>query len=223
MKKKTAILIFTQTASWECKNKYFPKGLELFSELNNQVLNKVKKTGLPYFIITEKEQKGSTFGERYTNAIEFVFKKGFFNIITIGNDTPELKSQQLNQAAANLNKSKTTIGPTLDGGFYILAISKSQFDKTTFLNLPWQKKSLRKELVKTLESTNTSIITLCFYNDLDSQKDIKHYLSYVNLISKNIFLLIQNIVSLSPKTKGWNVSQNTFTFILFNKGSPLVS
>jgi len=223
MNKKTAILIFTQTASLECKNKYFPNGKELFSTLNYEVVNKAKKTGLPFFIITEKEQIGNTFGERYTNAIEFVFKKGFFNIITVGNDTPELTSEQLKQAAANINESKTTIGPTLDGGFYLLTLNKYQFDKNIFLSLPWQKKSLRKELTKFLESKKAKISNLCFYNDLDNQEDIKYYLTSINKISQEVLSLLQSFKRTYLQIRNLFFTENTFFWTFFNKGSPLVS
>jgi glycosyltransferase A (GT-A) superfamily protein (DUF2064 family) len=140
MNSQTAILLFTQTAQEDCKNKHFQNGVELFSILNSQTLKTVKNSQLPFFIFTEKEQKGKTFGERFTNAITQVFKKGYTQIITIGNDCPQLKSEQLIQAAENFLMSKTTIGPTIDGGFYLLAFHKSLFDKNDFLNLPWQKK-----------------------------------------------------------------------------------
>ncbi|MCR9181336.1 MAG: DUF2064 domain-containing protein [Flavobacteriaceae bacterium] len=220
MNQKTAILIFAQSASLECKNKYFPKGLELFSELNHQLFKKVKKTGQPYFIITEKEQNGATFGERFTNAIDFVFKKGFSNIITIGNDSPELNHRQLWQATLNLNESKTTIGPTFDGGFYLLSFHKSLFDKNAFLKLPWQKKSLRKELVKLLENNGALITTFRFYNDLDNINDTDYYLTHNFTITSEIFKLLQiNLVS-KPNVSSWNSIKSNFTSTSFNKGSP---
>lgn len=220
MNQKTAILIFAQSASVECKNKYFPKGFELFSELNLQLFKKVKKTRLPYFIITEKEQNGTTFGERFTNAIDFVFKKGFSNIITIGNDSPELNHRQLWQAVLSLNKSKTTIGPTFDGGFYLLAFHKSLFDKNAFLKLPWQKKSLRKELVKLLENNGALITTFRFYNDLDNINDTDYYLTHSFTITSEIFRLLQiNLIS-KPNLSSWNSIKSNFTSTSFNKGSP---
>lgn len=223
MNQKTAILIFAQTASEECKNKYFPKGMELFSELNTQALKIVEKTSLPYFIFSEKNQTGDTFGERYTNAIEAVFNKGFLSVITIGNDCPELNTRQLLQAAQNLNESKTTLGPTLDGGFYLLAFHKNLFDKKAFLKLPWQKKSLRKELLKVFESRKAVISNFCYYNDLDSQNDIRYYLAFKNKVSGKILYLIQAFTSSIPNDKVWFFIENNFISTLHNKGSPIVS
>lgn len=220
MNSKTAILLFAQTASEDCKKKYFLNGRELFSALNIQAHNLVKSSQLPFFIFTEKNQTGKTFGERFTNAIEQVFLKGFDNVITIGNDCPQLKSQQLIEAANNFLKEKTTLGPTLDGGFYLLAIQKKHFDKKAFLNLPWQKQSLRKELIKFLLTKNADIIHFCFYNDLDNVNDVNYYLSHKNSIPEEIYRLFQVNIPAKPVYFFWNSIKNNFTTTSFNKGSP---
>jgi glycosyltransferase A (GT-A) superfamily protein (DUF2064 family) len=220
MNSKTAILLFAQTASEDCKKKYFHNGMKLFSTLNIQTLNLVRRSELPFFIFTEKEQTGKTFGERFTNAIEQVFLKGFDNVITIGNDCPQLKTQQLIEAARNCLKGKTTIGPTLDGGFYLLAIQKRHFDKKAFLNLTWQKHTLRKELLKFLTTKNTDIIQFCFYNDLDNLNDINYYFSHKNLIPQEIHTLLHADITATSIYPFWNSIKNNFTTTSFNKGSP---
>ncbi|CAN0575163.1 unnamed protein product, partial [Ectocarpus sp. 12 AP-2014] len=69
-----------------------PKGERVFETLTKETLRKVKRTKQPYFHISEKEQTGNSFGERFTNAIQTVFDKGYEHIITVGNDTPQLKT-----------------------------------------------------------------------------------------------------------------------------------
>lgn len=223
MNQKTAILVFAQSASLESKNKYFSNGVQLFDALNEQIVSKVKKTGLTYFVISEKEQIGNSFAERFTNAISFIFNKGFSNIIAVGNDSPELNTQHLQQALLNLKESKTTIGPSLDGGFYLLAFHKNQFDKTAFLNLPWQKQSLRKELVKILNFKKANISTLSYLNDLDGIDDINYYLSHKNTISKEIFRLLNTFTPLTFHNNIFIGIEKTYINTHYNKGSPIVS
>ena len=126
--------------------KSIPKGQALFDVLNNNILKTVQKSGLPYFLYTEKEQNGHSFGSRFVNAIQEVFDKGFTNIITVGNDTPQLKTSHLNTAATQLEAHKFVIGPSTDGGFYLMGLEKSQFDATAFLELPWQSSRLCSSL-----------------------------------------------------------------------------
>lgn len=221
MNSNTAIIVFAQTASEECKKKFFQNGKDLFSALNLQTLNVVKKTQLPFFVFTETEQIGNSFGERFTNAITQVFEKGYSRVITIGNDYPELKPQQLIQSSQNFLESKATIGPTLDGGFYLLAIHKNQFDEKAFLNLPWQKKSLRKELIRLLNSKQTIITTLRFFNDLDNLKDIDYFLSIKSTIAKDLIKLLQFVSTPKPISTFWNSIEYSYINISFNKGSPI--
>ncbi|MGB5435124.1 MAG: DUF2064 domain-containing protein, partial [Maribacter sp.] len=114
----TAILVFALSSEEEQKRKKIRNGDRLFSALSEHSLNIVAKTGLPYFHYTEKEQVGDSFGERFTNAIQEVFNRGFKQIITIGNDSPQLKISHIQRAAVLLDHNKSVIGPSADGGFY---------------------------------------------------------------------------------------------------------
>jgi len=92
-------LVFANSAKEELVHKSIPNSEQLFDKLTQSTLRKAKDTGLPTFHISDKDQVGSNFGERFTNAIAAVFDRGFNNIITIGNDTPHLKTQHLKNTA----------------------------------------------------------------------------------------------------------------------------
>ena len=94
-KERTAILIFANTAQFEAEQKAFPSSKMLFDKLNTQILKIVNETGLPYYHFSEKEQIGTTFAERFSNAIAAVFKMGYGQVITVGNDTPHLKAYHI--------------------------------------------------------------------------------------------------------------------------------
>ena len=84
MNKGTAILIFANSAEFEAVQKPFRSSETLFDALNEQTIKIVEKTGLPYFHFSEKNQYGATFGERFANAIQSIYDKGFQTVITIG-------------------------------------------------------------------------------------------------------------------------------------------
>ena len=120
----TAILIFANSSQKEAEQKSILGAEKLFSYFNKQILEKVQKTELPYFIYSEKEQEGTTFGARFTNAIADVFSKGFTQIISVGNDTPSLKVTDILKAHHELQHNDVVIGPATDGGIYLLGIQK---------------------------------------------------------------------------------------------------
>lgn len=226
MRQKTAILIFANSAKAEGLNKPFKKSTVLFNALNSQIKNKVKQTNLPYFIITEKEQIGDTFGSRFTNAIQFVFNKGFDNIITVGNDTPHLQKKHILEANRKLksNNNSLVLGPSQDGGFYLMAIKKSLFNSKDFLNLPWQTASLNNRILKLLALKKVKISLLESLIDIDSTKDA---ITILNSF-RNLPVLIKNIlfqIIASAKT----IANFQFQFFKpikntsnYNKGSPFI-
>ena len=135
------------------------------ANLTNKPSRKVKKTGLPYFHFSEKEQQGNSFGERYIHAIQSVYNKGFENIITIGNDTPHLQTRHLVETAEKLQNNPIVLGPSKDGGYYLMGLRKSHFDTALFLKLPWQTSSLNRKILLLL--CNLKIFKLEWLANID--------------------------------------------------------
>ncbi len=220
---QTAILIFANSAEKEALEKPFFKSRELFLELNRQVLLKVENSGIPYFWISEKEQIGRSFGERYINAIQSVFEKGYENVIAIGNDSPELQSKDLIAAKAKLDQDNIILGPSKDGGYYLLGIQKKHFNHNFFLSLAWQTSKLRNDLVSYFSSKKIKIAFLKSLDDIDSVPDIKNLIAgykKINFKLKKLFLQIlftpRKIFKKYISVRSILISEN-----FFNKGSPL--
>lgn len=222
---KTAILIFANSAQQERIVKPFRKSADLFGTLNKQTLTKVKKTGLPYFHFSEKEQVGNTFGERYVHAIQSVYNKGFDTIITLGNDTPHLQSRHISETARKLQNNPVVLGPSKDGGYYMMGLRKSHFDASLFLKLPWQTSNLNRRISLLFRSKNIQIEWLEILTDIDSISDVKVVLNSFRKLScrlKKILcsLLISEkiLFELAPIH-----FQKTLQKIPFNKGSPSIA
>ncbi|MDT0556280.1 DUF2064 domain-containing protein [Patiriisocius hiemis] len=222
MNNNTAILIFANSAQTESARKSFSKSEVLFDELNRQTLAKVKKSGLPYFLSSEKEQQGKNFGERYVNAIQSVYDKGFENVITVGNDTPHLQTAQLLKTAKTLEKNPIVLGPSLDGGYYLMGLHKSQFNSEIFLKLPWQTSRLTVSITRLLSAKKIKVFFLKRLRDIDEVVDAKKILHSFKDFSKairNILLAIfsseKRIYNTTPILVS-SVTKETH----YNKGSP---
>ncbi len=221
--RSTAILVFANSSKEEIKWKSIKNGEVLFDALTKQTLKKVEKTSLSYFHITEEQQKGNSFGERFTNAIQNVFDLGFEKVITIGNDTPHLRSKDIRDAAEALNSGKTVVGPSLDGGFYLMGIHRDNFDPEHFVKLPWQQIGLYQSLLKKLEKNNCTIYNFPVLSDIDGLKDIKilsNYITTLPLTLRDIlksYLPITNSIYLFVK----EFYTTFYTKLPFNKGSPV--
>ena len=221
---KTAILIFANSAKKESSDKRFNKSEALFDTLNKQTIAKVKRSGLPYFHFSEKEQIGSTFGERYTNAIQFVYNQGFENIITIGNDTPHLQTRQLIKTAQELKDNPIVLGPSRDGGYYLMGLHKSQFNAETFLKLPWQTSGLTQSISRLLSAKKINVVFLKVLQDIDTINDVKTLINSFSNLSKTLISILLAVVT-SEKAIIQKIHSLVSSFQkenYFNKGSPVL-
>jgi glycosyltransferase A (GT-A) superfamily protein (DUF2064 family) len=218
---KTAILIFANSAEKEIVSKPFSSS-SLFEVLNLQTIKIVKKTGLPYFHFNEDQQTGNNFGERFTNAIQSVYNSGYDTVISIGNDTPHLTTKHILKASEKLKTHQAVLGPSLDGGFYLIGLKQQQFNKDAFIKLPWQNSSLNKTISKTLGFKNNQIHYLEVLTDIDNASDIELILNSFKTISSKIkSILILFFPSLSQTDSYFNIGFKNFTLTKRrNKGSP---
>jgi len=97
-KKNIAVLIFALSQEEEIKRKPFLRNTSLQQDLTSHTLTEVKKTGLDYYVYDEQHQVGTSFGERFTNAITDIYNKGYEAVISVGNDTPNLTNIHVHKA-----------------------------------------------------------------------------------------------------------------------------
>lgn len=206
----------------ELNNKSISNGHVLFDSLTEHALNIVKKTGLPFYLLTEKEQYGNSFGERFVNAINAVFEKGFESVITIGNDTPQLRTNDILRASQSVSAKKFVLGPSTDGGFYLMGLHRSQFHEGDFRHLPWQTNSLSKKITRLIEAQNYQVVRFHILQDLDNLSDLKKVLNGYRTVIKKIITII--ITLLAPMKRNFHhpciLVRINFENRYFNKGSP---
>ncbi|GAA0711551.1 hypothetical protein GCM10009430_01130 [Aquimarina litoralis] len=225
MNLKTAILVFANSSKQEVLNKPIFGGDKLFSELNKATLKIVQGTGIPFFVCTERDQIGNSFGERFVNAIQNIYDRGYESVITIGNDTPHLQKHHLIESVKQLKNNNFVLGPSADGGFYLMGLHKSQFNKNTFLKLPWQSKNLAKSVSLLIKTSKIEVTQLEVLYDIDTLEDLKTISKISFDLSKMIKAIINEI--LRPFVQIFRgVITNTYTYQLYsfyNKGSPFFS
>lgn len=221
----TAVLVFAYSPSEEMAHKHIPKAGALYAELTEQTLRKVDNAGLSYFHFTEHEQKGCTFGERFSNAIQVAFDHGFDKVITIGNDTPLLTASHIKAAALCLNRDEFVMGPFTDGGFYLMGLHKSQFHADKFKNLPWQTNRTAAALLTLIRENDTKIVQLEILSDIDGIADLKNILKFKSKLTPQLGALILSILGQEEPKIVFNImgASQAFGQRIYNKGSPLLA
>ncbi|SOE20556.1 hypothetical protein SAMN06298216_1044 [Spirosomataceae bacterium TFI 002] len=188
-------MVFSLSARAEAQSKaiFGKRNNELSRALQHSLIDRAKKLvqniNLPVVWYGEDSQVGSNFGERYANAFQDLFDRGYENVISIGNDCIELTSEILKEACSLLNTQKTVWGPALDGGVYLIGINKSVFDKRVFEDLPWQTPQLLEQIIQKFDDRDKNCLSLPRLIDVDDLSSLKATLY------KNTFIEFQIILN----------------------------
>lgn len=220
---RTAILLFARTPKAEIQHKWLPKGELLYAQFNEHSLNLIRRSGIPFFHFSEKDQRGKNFGEKFANAIQEIFDSGYDRIISIGNDSPQLSHVEIRTAIQSLEDGIQVLGPSKDGGIYLLGLLRSAFDKQRFLEFSWGHRCLYGELKEFLEINAKNVHILPAFFDIDNSSDIVFLQGLCSFIPFSIIQLIQSLISRNKISEfGMILSEVTpFNTPNSNKGSPV--
>jgi len=217
-------MVFSLSIEEELKNKPFFAKKNLAKSLHSHIKTIAKGCGLPIFQYDETNQFGADFGSRFSNALQDVYSKGYDAVIAIGNDCLHLETRHIHYATEQLLDNNAVIGPTFDGGFYLLGIAKEDFEYSTFLDFSWNTETLYEEVAQTFADSGISTSILRELWDVDHFSDIEK-LSAKHISSAVLRQIIQNI---KAPTSGYYAANhlNPLQLIIalpFNKGSPILT
>ena len=73
-------------------------------------------------VYAKEVQQGEDLGARMKNAFENAFAQGYEKVCIIGSDLMDLSTEVIEQAFDKLNKRDVVVGPSEDGGYYLLGM-----------------------------------------------------------------------------------------------------
>lgn len=119
----------------------------------------------------KKMQKGNDLGEKMYNAFKDAFADSYNNICLIGSDNMELTDEIILQAFSTLSKKDIVLGPSLDGGYYLIGMKRPH--KELFFGKTWGSSKVFYEAVDEITRMNLDHALLPALNDIDQIEDIK--------------------------------------------------
>ena len=72
-------------------------------------------------------QHGEDLGQRMENSLAEAFAQGFNRAIIIGSDSPDLPEELIHEAFSSLEIHDAVIGPSVDGGYYLIGFRNDAF------------------------------------------------------------------------------------------------
>lgn len=141
---------------------------DLYVYSTDEITDKQRwKSPQTYFRIQSK----GDLGARMNSAIQDVLQEGYKKTIVIGSDCIEINSTDIHAAFQQLNSHDITLGPALDGGYYLIGIKN--VTPTLFQEITWSTNSVLKETISKIKSEKLSYFLHAEKSDIDVEEDLK--------------------------------------------------
>jgi rSAM/selenodomain-associated transferase 1 len=119
-------------------------------------------------------QAGSDIGCRMSNSLRWAFGAGYCRAIVIGSDIPDLPSSIVDGAIMELATNNAVVGPSSDGGYYLIGFNGGSFAGEVFDGISWSSGVEFDETMRVFnEMDDYSVKVLDTWHDIDDAGDLK--------------------------------------------------
>lgn len=161
------------------------KNITVFLALTpKEQINEVKKAlGGEVRIISQPD---GDLGERMCLTADRLFEQGFQSVLIVGSDIPTLSPHHLTQALQALQKKAAVLGPTADGGYYLIGMSR--LEKKIFAGINWGTGEVLRQTLVACQKSGLSYSLLPPLADIDRPEDL---------------LVLQKTLTLADDSAAW--------------------
>ena len=120
-------------------------------------------------------QADGDLGDRMRTAFTQAFAEGAEMAVLIGSDIPDISVEILQQAFTALLTKEAVIGPSADGGYYLLGLvarKAPQLIPLLFTEMPWSTKELFATTIRRLDKAGYKVAILPELRDIDLPADL---------------------------------------------------
>ena len=125
-------------------------------------------------------QVGSDLGERMKNCFLGAFERGYHRAVLIGSDIPDLPGSIVDDAHSSLESHDAVIGPSDDGGYYLMGFAGESFTPDVFDSMSWGTDMVLQRTIHMMDECGLRYITLPPWNDIDTPDDL------LDLVRRNL-------------------------------------
>jgi rSAM/selenodomain-associated transferase 1 len=115
-------------------------------------------------------QRGLDLGARMAQAFTESFARGAQRVAIIGTDVPWVSRDTVLEALAALDRADVVLGPSDDGGYYLLATARARPEM--FEGIAWGSASVLAATLQKAEALNLRVRQLASLPDIDTLEDV---------------------------------------------------
>jgi hypothetical protein len=118
-------------------------------------------------------QQGNDLGEKQALLLQAGFDLGYSAVSVMASDLPDLPAERVFSAFEKLNRYDCVIGPSQDGGYFLIGFSRRSFNVIVFRDMEWSHPGVTGEMIKRLEHYDMSWSTTEPWPDIDTAEDLR--------------------------------------------------
>jgi uncharacterized protein len=117
-------------------------------------------------------QVGDDLGRRMEHAFRGAFREGVSQAVLIGSDIPDLAAEIVELAFTELGTKDVVIGPSSDGGYYLLGFRGERFVPEVFEGIRWSTDHVFDQTTAILSRNGLNVSVLPVWHDVDTRSDL---------------------------------------------------
>jgi uncharacterized protein len=122
-------------------------------------------------------QSGNDLGEKQVSLLKKAFEYGYSAACVMTSDAPDIPALRFKDAIEKLSQWESVIGPSTDGGYFLIGFTKEAFVETPFLDMVWSHPGVTHEMKNRLEKLGIRWTETAAWPDLDNIDDVKALLA----------------------------------------------
>jgi uncharacterized protein len=119
-----------------------------------------------------REQPAGDLGDRMCGAFRSAFEQGYQSVMIVGTDCPGLTTDFMAQGFASLQNYMVTIGPAIDGGYYLIGLQ--QLVPELFQGITWSTATVFSETLAITDRLQLPTHLLPSLSDIDLPADLQY-------------------------------------------------
>lgn len=99
--------------------------------------------------------------------------RSFARVAAIGSDHPELRAETVAAAFERLDTADVVLGPTSDGGYFLIAVRRDTLDRALFSEIPWSTETVLETTLRRCAEKSLRVELLPEGRDVDVPEDLE--------------------------------------------------
>ena len=141
--------------------------IAFYPEEKEQEIREMFGSGFSYI-----PQHGEDLGERMKDAFIRCFSERFRSVVVIGSDSPDLPLRIIEESFSALENHDAVLGPSADGGYYLIGFMQESFNPHVFGGLAWGSETVFQETMNIFHTERALVHVLPVWLDIDRPEDI---------------------------------------------------